>query len=160
MPCLQIMIPRRIRFSDWLLRGQLYSLYEFTSGSTGVPKAVVVAQSSVVNLLNWINNYLHSTSGRIMQLASICFDVCIWELFSPFIVGNQSILPSPDVKITAFSVKTLLLQEVTAFACVPTLLSVFLEETQEEIFVNTSFYDVIVAGEAALSIVRKVHSSI
>ena len=84
---------------------------------TRAPKGVVVTQISAVNLVNWVVTFLHPNRGsRILQLTSICFDISVWELFSPLVKGDQLILAPSSVKTTGFPFLTLLRQEITAFS--------------------------------------------
>ncbi|MGW8066854.1 amino acid adenylation domain-containing protein, partial [Streptomyces ziwulingensis] len=58
----------------------------YTSGSTGTPKGVVVPHSGAVNLLAY--RWPGLTAGsRLLQFASIGFDVATWEIMTAFAAG-------------------------------------------------------------------------
>ena len=66
----------------------------FTSGSTGMPKGVVVSRRAMENLVrlraaDWASAYwaLHKTS--------IGFDVSVIELFAPLAAGGRIVLARP-----------------------------------------------------------------
>jgi non-ribosomal peptide synthetase component F len=60
----------------------------FTSGTTGVPKGVVVEHHAVTSLIQWHNDKFEVTSGsRHTLMAGLGFDVCQWEIWSPLCAG-------------------------------------------------------------------------
>ncbi|WP_237386284.1 amino acid adenylation domain-containing protein [Xenorhabdus sp. Sc-CR9] len=61
----------------------------FTSGSTGIPKGVVMPHRSLTNLINWQNRI--SSGSQIMstlQFAPLSFDVSFQEIFSTLTSGS------------------------------------------------------------------------
>ncbi|CAH1200785.1 D-alanine--D-alanyl carrier protein ligase [Paenibacillus plantiphilus] len=62
----------------------------FTSGSTGIPKGVTVSHQSVVNLIQWVNEtYEISESDRILFIASISFDLSVYDIFGILGAGGS-----------------------------------------------------------------------
>ncbi len=60
----------------------------FTSGSTGRPKGVVVSHAGVVNRLLWMQGEFPLGVGDVvLQKTPVSFDVSVWELFWPLMVG-------------------------------------------------------------------------
>lgn len=54
--------------------GLAYVLY--TSGSTGLPKGVMVKHAGVVNIVNWFADQLNvGNHSRVLALTTFCFDI-------------------------------------------------------------------------------------
>ncbi|GDY51931.1 hypothetical protein SVIO_025540 [Streptomyces violaceusniger] len=69
----------------------------YTSGSTGTPKGVVVPHAGAVNLLahRWPDL---EADGRLLQFASIGFDVATWEIMTAFAAGACLVVaPAEDL---------------------------------------------------------------
>ncbi len=72
----------------------------YTSGSTGKPKGVMIQHSSLLNYLNWANDYyFNNEKGReFAVLTSISFDLTITSLFSGLLRGDAVYLfPEEDI---------------------------------------------------------------
>ncbi|MGC4893204.1 amino acid adenylation domain-containing protein [Micromonospora sp. DT31] len=72
-----------------------YVLY--TSGSTGLPKAVVCTRSAAVNLVaGHISRFDLGPGARVAQLAALSFDVAVSEVFATLGAGATLVVPPPD----------------------------------------------------------------
>ncbi len=61
----------------------------YTSGSTGRPKGVVVAHQTVVELADWAaGEFGPSGLARVVVSTSLNFDVSVFEIFCPLVVGG------------------------------------------------------------------------
>ena len=77
----------------------------YTSGSTGRPKGVIVEHRSVSNLLAAQTRLLPLGPGeRMLQLASVSFDMAVQEIFSPLVSGatlclarREELIPGPEL---------------------------------------------------------------
>jgi amino acid adenylation domain-containing protein len=68
----------------------------FTSGSTGRPKGAMNEHRAVVNRLLWMHDaYGLDTGEGVLQKTPIGFDVSVWELFWPLMVGGRCVLAQP-----------------------------------------------------------------
>jgi amino acid adenylation domain-containing protein len=72
----------QIQIADQLV----YVIY--TSGSTGRPKGVRMGQSGMVNLLHWQQKQFTNKQRRVLQFASLTFDVSFQEIFSTLCFGS------------------------------------------------------------------------
>jgi amino acid adenylation domain-containing protein len=75
----------------------VYMLY--TSGSTGLPKGVLMPHRAMVNLLNWqISRVGFSKGLRTLQFSSISFDVSFQELFSTWLTGGTLVMVEESLR--------------------------------------------------------------
>ncbi|ORY00193.1 hypothetical protein K493DRAFT_298977 [Basidiobolus meristosporus CBS 931.73] len=69
----------------------------YTSGSTGIPKGVMMEHRGIVNLAQARKaRFEVHPSSRILQFASLSFDVSIWEIILTLSTGASLYLP-PDI---------------------------------------------------------------
>lgn len=66
-----------------------------TSGSTGTPKSVMIDQSNFMNLME---NELPISFTKVLQFASIGFDVASQEIFSSLLSGGTIYIASDEMK--------------------------------------------------------------
>jgi surfactin family lipopeptide synthetase A len=70
----------------------------FTSGSTGVPKGAMIEHAGMANHLDAKVTELDLTArDRIVQNASHCFDISVWQFLTALTVGGQVHIVSDDV---------------------------------------------------------------
>lgn len=68
----------------------------FTSGSTGRPKGVTVSHGAVVNRLGWMQSLFGVSAGDVVLWKTpVSFDVSVWELFWPLMVGASVVVAEP-----------------------------------------------------------------
>lgn len=68
----------------------------YTSGSTGRPKGVMVPHRGVVNRVWWAQQEFRlGAEDAVLQKTPVTFDVSVWELFWPLVVGARLVLAEP-----------------------------------------------------------------
>ncbi|BCL80831.1 hypothetical protein ccbrp13_32960 [Ktedonobacteria bacterium brp13] len=102
----------------------------YTSGSTGRPKGVMVSHQAIVNRLCWgLEDVCLCSEDRVAQLASWSFDIALWELLGPWLVGACSVLLSNDqVKDSALLIQRVQQEAITILHLVPSLLHALLQD--------------------------------
>ncbi|MBK9712870.1 MAG: amino acid adenylation domain-containing protein [Kouleothrix sp.] len=69
-----------------------------TSGSTGIPKGVALPHRPLVNLVTWHNEQL-SSAMRMLQFASLGFDVSFHEMFAAWASGGAIYIVDDDDRV-------------------------------------------------------------
>ncbi len=86
----------------------------YTSGSTGRPKGIVVEHRSLVNAAyGFIDNHRMTERDRLLQFASLSFDVAAEEFFSAWLSGGCVVMRLEAVMSYAGFVSLLQREEVT-----------------------------------------------
>ncbi len=102
----------------------------YTSGSTGSPKGSMIPHQGIVNRLLWMQEEYGLAPGEgVLQKTPASFDVSVWELFWPLLVGARLILARPGGhQDSAYLAGLIAAQQVTTVHFVPAMLQVFLAE--------------------------------
>ncbi|MGW5523598.1 AMP-binding protein [Gordonia sp. NPDC003950] len=121
----------------------------FTSGSTGVPKAVSVPHGAIVNRLRWMQDrYPMDRDDVVAQKTPITFDVSIWELFWPLACGAHLVLAAPDAHRDPLELSALIAEHrISVIHFVPAMLDVFLAARIDDADLR-SLRRVFTSGEA------------
>ncbi len=104
----------------------------FTSGSTGLPKGAMITRQGMLNHLDAKIGDLQLGSGDvIVQTASQCFDISVWQLLAALVVGGRvEILPDEVSHQPARLLDAAEDAGATVFETVPSLLHLLLEEME------------------------------
>ncbi|WP_394427654.1 non-ribosomal peptide synthase/polyketide synthase [Streptomyces sp. SGAir0957] len=115
----------------------------YTSGSTGTPKGVVVPHSGAVNLLAFRWPGLTAES-RLLQFASIGFDVATWEIMTAFAAGARLVVAPAARLLPGAGLEDLVARHaVTHLQLPPTVLGMVTDDHR-----LASVRTLLVAGEA------------
>ncbi|HZF11989.1 MAG TPA: amino acid adenylation domain-containing protein, partial [Thermoanaerobaculia bacterium] len=122
-----------------LPRNLAYLIY--TSGSTGRPKSVAIAHESAVALVRWaLSVFAAEELAGVLFSTSVCFDLSIFELFTPLAVGGSLVVAGNALDLPALPAA----QAVTLVNTVPSAMAELVRRNG----VPTSVQTVNLAGEA------------
>lgn len=120
----------------------------FTSGSSGIPKGVLVSSAGLVNRVLWGNEHLGFTPhDRVLQLAPYTFDASCEEFYCSLTTGARLVLlPEGEHRDPVFLAQFIKEHAITVCIFVPSMLAEFLRTaTAEDV---RSVRHVTVGGEA------------
>ncbi|QUQ64641.1 non-ribosomal peptide synthetase [Kutzneria sp. CA-103260] len=102
----------------------------FTSGSTGTPKGVEMMHRSLLNRLLWMQDaYRLTEDDVVLHKTPYTFDVSVWELLWPLMVGARLVVAEPDAHRDPAALVTVIHREgVTTLHFVPSMLALFVGE--------------------------------
>lgn len=130
----------------------IYAIY--TSGTSGVPKGVVVKQRNLVCLLIALQKkYALCHNDRILLKTSINFDVSMSELFWGLLSGAAIvIMPEGLEKFPTEISKIIQRYDITYVNFVPTMFNMWVETLKQGKFTEqSSLKYILLAGEIALA---------
>jgi amino acid adenylation domain-containing protein len=102
----------------------------FTSGSTGSPKGVMIEHRALANRLDWmIEEFRFTQADRVLHKTPVSFDVSVWEIFAPLVVGATVVVAKPGGHRDPGYLNALIAREnVSILHFVPSMLKLFLDQ--------------------------------
>jgi tyrocidine synthetase-3 len=69
----------------------------FTSGTTGIPKGVLVNNKSVINIIEWVNKTFNiSHTDKLLWVTNLSFDLSVYDIFGMLAAGGAIRILSDD----------------------------------------------------------------
>ncbi|MBK9331726.1 MAG: amino acid adenylation domain-containing protein [Ignavibacteria bacterium] len=133
----------------------------YTSGSTGIPKGVLISHRSLTNHMLWmIDEFGFDSSVRVLQKTPFSFDASVWEFYLPLLTGGTLVIAGTDGHMdTAYMKDNIKRNSVNIIQMVPSLLDLFLDEPGIEECKSLKF--VFSGGEALTkNLCSKVYSKL
>src|SRR5581483_2721345 len=123
----------------------------YTSGSTGVPKAVLSTQAGWASRLRWMQaEYQLAPADSVLHKTTLTFDDAALELFWPLLAGGRVVMLEPGAhRDPAAIVDHLARHHSVYLQVVPSMLNLILDEIEEHgSQLLTNLRDVTSSGEA------------
>ncbi|GAA3452375.1 non-ribosomal peptide synthetase [Dactylosporangium matsuzakiense] len=122
----------------------------FTSGSTGEPKGAMCEHAGMLNhLFMKVDDMALGAGDVVTQTASQCFDISLWQLMAPLLVGGGTHIVDTDAQldVTRF-IDLLAAGGVQVIQIVPAYLDVMLSHLERDRRALGDLRSVSVTGEA------------
>ncbi len=90
----------------------------YTSGTTGVPKAVAVTHNNVTQLVDGLHADLPAGPGQVWsQWHSLVFDVSVWEIWGALLRGGRLVVVPESIASSPDDLHKLLISEKVTVLC-------------------------------------------
>jgi len=100
----------------------------FTSGSTGRPKGAMLEQRGMVNhLYAKITDFGLGKDDVVVESASQCFDISVWQFLSPLLVGGRTEIVADEVARDPKLLCAAIEAGATVVETVPSMLALLLD---------------------------------
>ncbi|WP_167229049.1 non-ribosomal peptide synthetase [Massilia rubra] len=124
-----------------------YVLY--TSGTTGVPKGVMVAQRNIVTLVRRATSLFGLDHNDVWTLFhSVCFDVSVWEMFGALLSGAHLVIVPRELAADSHGLLDLIQKNRVTLLCQPPSAFYLLADTMLQAERPTALRYIILGGEA------------
>jgi amino acid adenylation domain-containing protein len=120
----------------------------YTSGSTGTPKGVLLHHKGLLNHLDSMIEELHlNEHSKIVQNASVTFDISVWQLLNALLVGGTTLIYGRElINEPKRFIAKIREDNASILQVVPSYLSILLDEQNARDFDVLEF--LLVTGEA------------
>ena len=105
----------------------------FTSGSTGVPKGVMIEHRAALNTVLAVNQRNNiGPDDRFMMISALHFDLSVYDIFGAFAAGACLVIPEDETLPDPLRWEHLIQEHgVTIWNSVPALLSLFVDHLED-----------------------------
>lgn len=121
----------------------------FTSGSTGIPKGVMIPHKAIIDYIDWcVDEYALTGDDVIANHAPLYFDNSTFDVYTAFKAGAELHLVDDAVNaIIPSLIKWIDARRITTFFCVPSVLSLLLRSRRLKDDSFVQLRHIICAGE-------------
>lgn len=121
----------------------------FTSGSTGIPKGVMIPHKAIIDYIEWcVETYALTDRDVVSNHAPLYFDNSTFDLYCAFKTGATLHLAHEELNVVLPRLaKWIAEREITTFFCVPSVLTLLLRSKRIKADSFPKLRHVIAAGE-------------
>ncbi len=122
----------------------------FTSGSTGIPKGVMIPHKAIIDYIDWcVETYELTDQDVIANHAPLYFDNSTFDIYTAFKSGATLHLVHDDLNsVLPALVRWIDEREITTFFCVPSVLTLLMQSRRLKDDRFSRLRHLICAGEA------------
>lgn len=138
------------------VRMDIPAYYMMTSGTTGIPKVVMISQESLCVRLDWMKDTFVDGLHAILQKTRNTFDVSIWELVMPLAYGKRMVILKDGDEASPHRIaEEIISSGITMVHFVPSMFREFIKYINRNKVQLPSLKYIILSGEALeASVVR------
>ncbi|NRY15324.1 non-ribosomal peptide synthetase [Clostridium beijerinckii] len=119
-----------------------------TSGSTGMPKAVLVKQEGIVNCINFTNNkFSVNENDSVLALTNLAHDMSMFDIFGIIIAGGKIVIPHTNsAKDPEHWIELIKKYNISIWNSVPAMLQMLVEVMEQSGEYKLPSYRLMIAG--------------
>jgi amino acid adenylation domain-containing protein len=136
---------------DVCVTGNTLAYCIYTSGTTGIPKGVLNTHAGLMNRVFWMRDELNVNENSVLlHKTPYVFDVSVWELIMPFIVGSSLVVARPGGHMDPVYLQNIIQeQNVSLVHFVPSMLNIFIDVAKAKKLESLQY--IVCSGEALSS---------
>lgn len=129
------------------VNNNLYIVY--TSGSTGNPKPVTITHKNIINLImhEITENKIEFNNSRILQFATLSFDVSYQEIFTALLTNSTLVLIEDKLKKDNKELLKYIIEKNIDILFIPPRYLIYLADDEDSYKLTQNLKHIITAGE-------------